>query len=180
MNNEQLSNALTWLLAAVSLFFIGLGARDEGDVFLLLGNISCAFADAAFAAHLFSQRAGGANATLTTAYACGAVAAIYVAAHQAALLRARGCGDDDAAGADADADADGADGDGDDIIGGAAADAVGGPTTGNDEASELARLREGLRKAAAGARTEREELSQTETEPPPTRLASGAVKRPHR
>ena len=182
MNNAQASTALTWLLAAVSLFFIGLGARDEADVFLLLGCLSTALADAAFAAHLVSQRAGGANATLTTAYACGAVAALYIATHQAARLRARGCGENDDDDDDDEADGGGGGGGGgggnDAMSGsGADADAVRETGSGDGEAGELARLRAGLRKVAASAHADAQPPPQ---EPPQASGGGGGVRRLNR
>ena len=132
-----LTSALAWTLACATLFFVGLGLRDEQDILLLLGTACVFVADVCFAVHLRSQKLGGsgglfvdlvdgANATQATFFACSAAAALYAFAHQVALVRARGCGGDE-----------GGDGAGADAL-------LDGASSHNDETQETARLRAAL------------------------------------
>ena len=105
LTNAGLTTALAWVLACATLFFVGLGLRDEQDIFLLLGTACVFFANLFFDFHLRSQRQGsggliadlvdGANGTQSTFFACSAAAVLYAFAHQVALVRARGCGDEE-------------------------------------------------------------------------------------
>jgi len=175
------------LIGCVSLLFTVLAARGRADVFLLLGCLCAAAADAAYAAHLVSVGSWTTAATAVTFFVCSAVAALYAAALQAARFRARGCADadaDDGGGDDGDDGNDGDDGGGDDGDGDGgggddAADASGGEGVAGaaasdaDEAFELSRLRAALRSDAlsSGARDDA-------TAPlPPSPPSPGAKKR---